>query len=101
MALLIFLYLTAAALWQFHWFALDYFTAFQWFDLNAALPYFYWTCVAILIWIFATVGITHMLQNLESMCDALYHSVDAQMKLMAEDVTRYAALTDADKEAAE
>ena len=92
----IFLYLTAAALWDFHWFFLDQALAdkpawinLAWFPMQSVMPVFYWACSFILLWIFFTVGVTHILKNLEKICDSMQTAVDLQMETAAQDVVRW------------
>lgn len=86
--LLIFLYMTAAALWNLQYFPADIWPSLQWVQTRNVLTPAYWICLFVLFWIFATVGITHVLKRIETACDRLQDAVDVHMKAIAADVTR-------------
>jgi hypothetical protein len=86
--LLIFLYMTAASLWSLQYFPADLLPSLHWIEAKNLLTPAYWICLFVLFWIFATVGITHLLKHIEAACTRLQDSVDEHMKAIAADVTR-------------
>jgi hypothetical protein len=86
--LAIFLYMTAAALWSWHYFPPEILPETPRIGMRTFTVISYWVCTAILLWIFLTVGITHLLQHIESICINLEGVVDDHMKKIAADVTR-------------
>lgn len=86
--LVIFLYMTAAALWKLTHFPTDLWWFAKWIETKELLTPSYWACMAILLWIFFTVGMTHLLGGIETSCDRLQKAVDDHMKAAAADFTR-------------
>lgn len=84
----IFLALTAAATWDVQYLPADY-DYLRWFKIDHMREVSFWTCFMILSWVFLTVGITHILQNVESICDGLEQTIEDWMKKLSRDVATH------------
>lgn len=89
-SLLIFFYLTAAALWELKWFLADYFKFLHWVPNECLMTPIYWINVGFVVWIVLSVAVTHWLQNIDAITDSLQTDVDTHMKSIADDVARNA-----------
>jgi len=83
---LLFLYLTAAGLWELQWFPAN-FDYLRWSQIDWVLTISFWMCAVVLFWIFSTVGLTYLLQNIDSICDRLEKSIEDRMRLLTRDAT--------------
>jgi hypothetical protein len=86
--LILFLYTTAAALWDLQYFPADFWMRLHWIYSESLMTPNYWICIVILLWIFFTIGMTHILQHVGSICDRLQVDIDTHMKEIADDVAR-------------
>jgi hypothetical protein len=88
--LVIFLYTTAGALWELSYFPADKWDVFHWVEAERVVGPAYWICLAILLWICLSVGMTHFLKRIEDICARLQKAVDEHMKLITQDVAKHA-----------
>jgi hypothetical protein len=80
----LFVYLTAAAIWELQYFPADA-DYLRWLSINEVMKLCFWLCIVILLWILFTVGLTHILENIDDACDKLGDSIHHRMRLLARD----------------